>query len=82
MEHSVVGTELGLNTYELFLGAIFLTASLDPIVSPSHFEPNVWSLALKYEQSMSAHSSFAKLSGHPGYRAVGNMDADDGGRQE
>ena len=78
MEHSVAGAELGLNTYELLLGAIFLTASLDPIVSPSHFEPKVWSLALKYEQSMSAHSSVAKLLGHPGYRAVGDMDADDG----
>lgn len=74
----MAGAELGLNTYELLLGAIFLTASLDPIVSPSHFEPKVWSLALKYEQSMSAHSSFAKLLGHPGYRAVGDMDADDG----
>lgn len=37
----MIGTELVPNTYELLLVAIFLTASLDPIVSPSLFEPNV-----------------------------------------
>ena len=67
-----------LNTYELLLVAIFLTASLDPIVSSSLFEPNVWSLVLKHEHSISAHSPFAKVLGHPGYRALGKMDADSG----
>lgn len=37
----VTGTELPLNTRELLLIAIFPTASLDPVVSPSLFEPNV-----------------------------------------
>lgn len=35
IEHLVARTELVLNIYELLLVAIFLTASLDPITSPS-----------------------------------------------
>lgn len=37
----MIGTELVLSTYDLLLSAIFPTASRDPIVSPSLFEPNV-----------------------------------------
>lgn len=69
----MAGTELVLSTYVLLLVAIFLTALLDPIVSPSLFEPNVWSLVLKHEGSISAHSPFAKVLGH----ALGNMEAGD-----
>lgn len=41
MEHLVAGTELVLNTHELLVGAVFLTALPHPIVSPSLFKPNV-----------------------------------------
>lgn len=72
----MIGTEIMLNTYELLLVAIFPTASPDPIVSPSLFEPNVWSLVLKHGHSISAGFAFTIVLGHPGDRALGNMDPD------
>lgn len=70
VEHLVASRELVLNIYELLL-AIFLRASLDPIMSPSLFESNVWSQVLKHGCSISAGSAFAIVLGHPGYRALG-----------
>lgn len=71
----MVGTAPVLSTYELLLVPVFLTASLDPIVSPSLFEPNV---VFEHGCSISAGPAFAIVLGHPGYKALGNRDADSG----